>query len=106
MVRVDHGTEHSLMLFVQDYLRDQRGNLSCEPYIQTRSREVSCGFEKAKDPTRSYSLEDYKQTHIGQSLPASPGFAHLVTLPHTQSRPFPGEQTVKQSEGDARRGYG
>ena len=90
MVRVDHGTEHSLMLFVQDYLRDQRGNLSCEPYIQTRSREVCCGFEKAKDPTRSYSLEDYKQTHIGQSLPASPGFAHLVTLPHTQSMPFPG----------------
>ncbi|XP_078366983.1 uncharacterized protein LOC144660070 [Oculina patagonica] len=39
MVRVDHGTEHSLMLFVQEYLKDQRGNLSCEPYVQTRSRE-------------------------------------------------------------------
>lgn len=49
MVRVDHGTEHCLMLFVQEYLKDQRGNLSCEPYVQTRSREVSYGFKNTKN---------------------------------------------------------
>ena len=40
MVRVDHGTEACLMLFVQDYLRNLRGNITCQPYVQTRSREV------------------------------------------------------------------
>ena len=29
------------MLFVQNLLRNERGNLSCEPYIQTQSRQVS-----------------------------------------------------------------
>ena len=29
------------MLFVQNLLRNERGNLSCEPYIQTQSRRVS-----------------------------------------------------------------
>ena len=28
------------MLFVQNLLRNERGNLSCEPYIQTQSRQV------------------------------------------------------------------
>ena len=29
------------MLFVQNLLRNERGNLSCEPHIQTQSRQVS-----------------------------------------------------------------
>ena len=29
------------MLFVQNLLRNERGNLSCEPYIQTQSKQVS-----------------------------------------------------------------
>ena len=29
------------MLFVQNLLRNERGNLNCEPYIQTQSRQVS-----------------------------------------------------------------
>ena len=41
VTRVDHGTEACLMLFVQNLLRNERGNLSCEPYIQTQSRQVS-----------------------------------------------------------------
>ena len=40
MVRVDHGTEVCLMLFIQDYLKNLRGNVTCQPYIQTRCREV------------------------------------------------------------------
>ncbi|KAJ7386719.1 hypothetical protein OS493_006731 [Desmophyllum pertusum] len=39
MVRVDHGTEACLMLFVQNLLRNERGNLGCEPYVQTQSRQ-------------------------------------------------------------------
>ncbi|KAK3704234.1 hypothetical protein QZH41_020493, partial [Actinostola sp. cb2023] len=38
-VRVDHGTEACLMLFVQNMLRNRRQNQTREPYIQTRSRE-------------------------------------------------------------------
>lgn len=45
MVRVDHGTEACLMLFIQDYLRNLRGNITCQPYVQTMSREV---FDKYK----------------------------------------------------------
>ena len=40
MVRVDHGTEACLMLFIQDYLGNHRGNVNCPSYVQTRSREV------------------------------------------------------------------
>ncbi|KAK3752260.1 hypothetical protein QZH41_018663, partial [Actinostola sp. cb2023] len=38
-VRVDHGTEACLMLFVQNMLRHLRQNQACEPYVQTRSRQ-------------------------------------------------------------------
>ena len=41
MIRVDHGTESCLMLFIQNLLRNERGNMTCEPYMQTRSRQVS-----------------------------------------------------------------
>lgn len=44
MIRVDHGTEACLMLFVQNLLRNERGNLGCEPYVQTQSRQVSTLF--------------------------------------------------------------
>lgn len=40
MVRVDHGAESYLLLFVQNLLRDERGNVTCEPYLQTRSWQV------------------------------------------------------------------
>ncbi|XP_028517065.1 uncharacterized protein LOC110246379 [Exaiptasia diaphana] len=38
-VRVDHGTEACLMLYVQDMLKDLRQNQACMPYIQTASRK-------------------------------------------------------------------
>lgn len=41
MIRVDHGTEACLMLFVQNLMRNERGNLGCEPYVQTQSRQLS-----------------------------------------------------------------
>jgi len=41
MIRVDHGTEACLMLFVQNLLRNERGNVGCERYVQTQSRQVS-----------------------------------------------------------------
>ena len=44
MIRVDHGTEACLMVFVQNLLRNERGNLGCELYVQTQSREVSTLF--------------------------------------------------------------
>ena len=43
-IRVDHGTEACLMLFAHNLLRNERGNLGCEPYVQTQSRQVSTIF--------------------------------------------------------------
>ena len=40
MVRVDHGTESCLLLFIQNLLRNERGNIGCEPHMQMRSRQV------------------------------------------------------------------
>ena len=40
MIRVDHGTEFALMLFVQQMLKDHRGNPHCEPFLQTQSCQV------------------------------------------------------------------
>ena len=39
-VLVDDGTEACLMLFIQDYFKNLRGNVTCQPYVQTHSREV------------------------------------------------------------------
>ena len=50
MVRVDHGTEFDLVLFIQQLLKDHRGNPYCEPYLQTQSCHVSQFFLNAQFP--------------------------------------------------------
>ena len=40
-VRVDHGKEFYLVLFVQEMLKMHRNNTSRQPYLQTQSRQVS-----------------------------------------------------------------
>ena len=37
MVRVDHGREFCLLLFVQNLLKDHRTDTRCQPYVQSRS---------------------------------------------------------------------
>jgi len=41
-VRVDHGTEFYLTLYMQERNADLRANPSRLPYIQTQSKRVSC----------------------------------------------------------------
>jgi len=39
-VRVDHGKEFYLVLFVQNLLKDHRNKTERQPYIQTQSKQV------------------------------------------------------------------
>ena len=41
MVRVDHCTEACPMLFIQDYFKNLKGNVTCPPYVQTPSSSVN-----------------------------------------------------------------
>lgn len=41
-LRVDHGREFYLLLFVQEKIRRQFGSSEVVPYMQTRSTEVNC----------------------------------------------------------------
>ena len=43
-VRVDHGREFYLLLFIQEHLRKQYGARHILPYVQSRSVEVGQGF--------------------------------------------------------------
>ena len=46
MVRVDHGTEWALVLYIQNLLSNHRNDPSLRPYLQTSSRQVGklCSF--------------------------------------------------------------
>ena len=39
-VRVDHGKEWTLMLFIQEQLGHLRGNVACAPHLQITSKQV------------------------------------------------------------------
>lgn len=62
MIRVDHGTEYALMLYTQTMLKDNRGNQHCEPYMQTRSCQVSkrenTTFGIIVNPNKDWSHSD------------------------------------------------
>ena len=45
-VRVDHGKEFYLVLFVQEMLKLYRNNNTRQPYVQTQSKQVSNGESK------------------------------------------------------------
>ena len=66
MVRVDHGTEACLTPFVQDYLKNFRGNVACQPYVQTRSKEVLKCAACTYHITLIYS--DYFMTYCRQFI--------------------------------------
>ena len=40
-VRVDHGKEFYLVLFVQEMLKVYRNNITRQPYVQTQSKQVT-----------------------------------------------------------------
>lgn len=46
-IRVDHGREFYLMLFIQNYLKDLRYDQTRTPFVQSTSRMVSLNFECA-----------------------------------------------------------
>ena len=68
MIRVDHGAKAYLMLFLQNLLRNERGNLSCKPYIQTQSRqlsrkEASIGVKCTINAILQRHHKDFVETH-------------------------------------------
>ena len=48
-VRVDHGTEFYLTLYMQERNSDLRVNTNREPYIQTQSKRVSIDYTLHRD---------------------------------------------------------